>query len=232
MPNGIFFQIPLITPGQVSAIISALDPSKVIGIDGLGPRILKTIGQTLSPSIAALINKSILTGKFPDKLKIAKVFPIHKSGSKSDPCNYRPISILPTISKIFERHVNRHLMSYLNKYCLIHETQSGFRQKHSCQTALVKLIDQWLACIDKGDIVGSIFIDLRKAFDLVDHKTLIRKLSTYKCSQSSLQWFISYLESRQQTVDYGHGTSRLSFIKSGVPCHKGQYWDHYCSFYS
>ena len=84
-----------------------------IGIDGLGPRILKTIGQTLSPSIAALINKSILTGKFPYKLKIAKVFPISKSGSKSDPCNYRPISILPTISKIFERHVNRHLMSYL-----------------------------------------------------------------------------------------------------------------------
>ena len=108
-------------------------------------------------------------------------------------------------------------MSYLNKYCLIHETQSGFRQKHSCQTALVKLIDQWMACIDKGDIVGSIFIDFRKAFDLVDHKTLITKLSTYKCSQSSLQWCISYLESRQQTVDYGHGTSRLSFIKSGVP---------------
>ena len=74
-----------------------------------------------------------------------------------------------------------------------------------------------MACIDKGDIVGSIFIDFRKAFDLVDHKTLIRKLSTYKCSQSSLQWFISYLESRQQTIDYGHGTSRLSFIKSGVP---------------
>ena len=117
---------------------------------------------------------------------------------------------LPTISKIFERHVNRHLMSYLNKYnFLIHETQSGFRQKHSCQTALVKLIDQWMACIGKGDIVGSIFIDFRKAFDLVDHKALIRKLSTYK-------WFISYLESRQQTIDYGHGTSRLSFIKSGV----------------
>ena len=134
---------------------------------------------------------------------------------KYDQCNYRPISILPTISKIFERHVNRHLMSYLNKNCLIHETQSGFRQKHSCQTALVKLIDQWMACIDKGDIVGSIFIDFRKAFDLVDHKTLIRKLSTYKCSQSSLQWFISYLESRQQTIDYGHGTSLLSFIKSG-----------------
>ena len=105
-------------------------------------------------------------------------------------------------------------MSYLNKYCLIHETQSRFRQKHSCQTALVELIDQWMACIDKVDIVWSIFIDFRKAFDLVDHRTLIRKLSTYKCSQSSLQWFISYLESRQQTIDYGHGMSLLSFIKN------------------
>ena len=118
---------------------------------------------------------------------------------------------LPTIFKIFERQINRHLMSYLNKYCLIHETQSGFRQKHSCQTALMKLIDQWMTCIDKVDIVGSIFIDFRKAFDLVDHKTLIRKLSTYKCSQSSPQWFTSYLKSHQQTIDYGHGTSLLSF---------------------
>lgn len=114
-------------------------------------------------------------GKFPKQLKIAKVFPIFKSGSKSDPSNYRPISILPTISKIFEKHVNKHLMGYLNKYKLIHECQSGFRQKHSCQTALVKLIDQWMACIDNGDIVGTLFIDFRKAFDMVDHSLLIKK---------------------------------------------------------
>ena len=150
---------------QVSCIISALDPSKAIGLDGLGPRVIKLFWHILSPSIAALINKSILTGIFPDQLKLAMVFPIHKNGSKSDPANYRPISILPTISKIFERHVNKHLMAYLNKYSLIHETQSGFRQKHSCQTALVKLIDQWMACIDKGDIIGSLFLDFRKAFD-------------------------------------------------------------------
>lgn len=141
-----------------------------------GQRLLKSVCQILTPSITALINKSLTTGKFPDQLKLAKVFPIFKSGSKSDPCNYRPISILPTLSKIFEKHVNKHLMAFLNKYCLIHETQSGFRQKHSCQTALVKLIDQWMACIDKGETVGSLFLDFRKAFDLVDHKILIQKL--------------------------------------------------------
>ena len=225
MPNGIFFQIPLITPGQVSAIISALDPSKAIGIDDLGPRILKTIGQTLSPSIAALINKSILTGKFPDKLKIAKVFPIHKSGSKSDPCNYRPISILPTISKSFERHVNRHLMSYLNKYCLIHETQSGFRQKHSCQTALVKLIDQWMACIGKGDIVGSIFI---KAFDLVDHKTLSSQHINVANHLSNGLSLILSPASKPSIM----AMERPVYLLLSLVCHKGQYWDHYCSFCS
>ena len=75
------------------------------------------------------------------QLKIAKVFPVFKGGDKSDPSNYRPISIIPTISKIFEKHVNKHLMAYLNKYKLLHKSQSGFRQKHSCQTALVKLVD-------------------------------------------------------------------------------------------
>ena len=111
----------------------------------------------ISTSIVSLIYKSIETGKFQNQLKIAKVFPVFKSGSKTDPSNYRPISILPTISKIFEKHVNKHLMGYLIKYRLKHKSQSGFRQKHGCQTALVKLIDEWTACIDKGDIIGTFF---------------------------------------------------------------------------
>ena len=108
------------------------------------------------------------------------------------------------------------MMAYLNKYSLIHETQSGFRQKHSCQTALVKLIDLWMACIDKGDIIGSLFLDFRKAFGLVNHNILIKKLSIYNVSNSSLQWFISYLESRQQTTDSGQAMSICSLIRSGV----------------
>ena len=171
----------------------------------------------ISPSIAALINKSLTSSHFPNQLKLAKVFPIFKNGSKSDPSNYRPISVLPTISKIFEKHVNKHLLGYLNKYKLIHECQSGFRHNHSCQTALVKLIDEWMYCIDHGDLVGTLFIDFRKAFDMVDHSLLINKLSFYRFSHKSLSWFQSYLSTRFQTIKSDHGPSEFSQLLSGVP---------------
>ena len=148
---------------------------------------------------------------------MAKIYPIHKGGTKCDPANYRPISILPTVSKIFEKHINKHLMAFLNKYKLIHANQSGFRQKHSCQTALVKLIDQWLTCIDKGDIIGTVFLDFRKAFDLVDHSILIEKLSLYKCKNNTLDLLSSYLHARKQVIEKGQSTSKPALIKSGVP---------------
>lgn len=115
-----------------------------------------------------------------------------------------------------KKHINQHLMAFLNKYQLIHINQSGFRQKQSCQTALVKLIDQWMTCIDKGDLVGTVFLDFRKAFDLVDHSILIEKLALYKCNTTSLTLLSSYLHSRKQVVDSGQGISNPAFIKSGV----------------
>ena len=105
----------------MSSFIENLDSTKATGLDVLGPRLLKIIQNIISPSIAAIINKSLTSGKFPNKLKIGKVFPMFKNGSKSGPSNYRPISILSTISKIFEKHVNKHLMGYLNKYNLTHK---------------------------------------------------------------------------------------------------------------
>ena len=115
IPENVSFKIPLITSEQVLSFINKLDPAKATGIDGLGPKIIKLAANVLSPSIAMLINKSLLTGTFPSQFKLAKVFPIHKGGDKTDPSNYRLISILPTVSKIFERHVNQHLMGFLNK---------------------------------------------------------------------------------------------------------------------
>ena len=114
IPNDTFFTIPFITPEQVKNYINKLDCSKATGLDGIGPRILKIAASAVSQSISRLINKSISTGSFPSQLKQTKVLPIFKGGTKSDPSNYRPISILPTISKIFEKHVNKHLMGYLN----------------------------------------------------------------------------------------------------------------------
>lgn len=106
--------------------------------------------------------------------------------TKADPSNYQP-----TISKSFEKQVNHHLMRFLNKLKLIHRSQSGFRQKHSCQTALVKLIDHWMKCIDQGDIIGILFVDFRKVFIVVDHGILMKKLCLYKYSPKAIQWFES-----------------------------------------
>ena len=116
-------------------------------------KMLKLASDVLLPSLLQMINISLHTGVFLCVLKGARVFPIHKCGPSEEPSNYRPISILPIVSKETEKHVTKHLFAYLNKYNLLHEAQSGFRKHHSCQTTLIKLINDWLSHIGKGNIV-------------------------------------------------------------------------------
>ena len=164
-----------------------------------------------------MINASISSGIFPDKLKLANVIPIHKGGCKEDPNNYRPISVLPTISKVFERHIANQLNDYFEETNIIDKHQSGFRKYHSCQTALIRLVDSWLSNIDAGHMIGSVFLDFKKAFDLVDHEILIHKLKLYHFSDESLQFFTSYLENRTQTVKNEGVQSKRLQVTSGVP---------------
>ena len=136
---------------------------------------------------------------------------------KTIPRNTARFLFYPPFRKKLKKHVNRHLMGFLNNHKLIHECQSGFRQKHSCDTALVRLIDQWMASIDKGDIIGTLFIDFRKAFDMVDHSLLMKKLAHYKLRNTSLSWFTSYLSTRVQCINGDDGMSEFSEMLSGVP---------------
>ena len=160
---------------------------------------------------------SIKDGIFSDDFKMEKVTPIYKKIERSDPGNYRPISILPTLSKIIEKHVASQLRDFLQTFDLLQKEQSGFRQHHSCQTALTKLTDMWLKDIDEGNLTGSVFLDFTKTFDLVDHKLLIQKLGLYHFDNCSLKWFTSYLTNRPQSVHIGDTKSESLKVISGVP---------------
>ena len=128
-------------------LVNALEPlgtKKSTGLDGLSPKILKIATRDISPTLLRMstCNLSIYTGNFPDNLKIARLIPIHKGVSKNDPSTFRPISIFSVVSKFFEKHVTKHLFAYLNGYDVLHKSQSGFRKHHSCNSALINLIDK------------------------------------------------------------------------------------------
>lgn len=150
-------------------------------------------------------------------VKEAYIIPIYKDSDREDCNNYRPISILPTISKIFEKHLSNELKEFFRKTNVLNKHQSGFRENHSCQTALIRLIDEWLKDVDNGNCIGSVFIDMKKAFDLVDHEILLYKLKLHHFSDGTLSLFHSYLSQRQQCVKLGTSFSTPLTIKSGVP---------------
>ena len=120
---------------------------------------------------------------FPSEFQKAKVIPLAKTRDHKNLNDYRPISLLSVLSKLLERHVHKHLVIYLETRDLFHPIQSGFRRKHSCNTALARLTDSWLSAINKSDLS---FFGLKKASDLIDHKILFSKLSVYLNSSNSL----------------------------------------------
>ena len=211
------FNISLISENQVFKLLNKLNSSKSAGVDTVGPRILKLAAPVISRAIAHIINTSIKQGIFPDELKKAKVSPIFKSGDKETMGNYRPISVLPTILKIFEQHIASQLNNFLNDNHLLSSYQSGFRKFHSCQSALIQLSEEWLSNMDNGCLTGITFLDFRKAFDLVDHEILLQKLECYSFDSNALTVFKSYLNNRQQSVHIGTTESKFNEIKSGVP---------------
>ena len=131
--------------------------------------------------------------------------------------NYRPISVLSLLSKPLEKHIHKHMLKHLNDNKLLHPNQSGFRENHSCQTALTNLVDQWLHNINSNKFNGVLFVDFRKAFDVISHDLLLRKLSIYGVSSSMLAFLSSYLADRHQCVYAHNRKSTLLRLKHGVP---------------
>ena len=163
------FELPLITPDKVLKILQEIPANKATGADKLGPTVLKIAAPGIASVLARLINHCIQKSNFPISWKTAKVTPVYKrQGEKSDKHNYRPISVLPILSKIYERHIYDSLYTYLSVNNLLYGLQSGFRRSHSTERALIRLVDQLLFELDQDKVSGLLCVDYSKAFDLIN----------------------------------------------------------------
>ena len=187
------------------------------GLDGLDAKILKLSAPVIAESLTYIYNLCISKNQFPKAFKAARVIPIFKSGDRSYPVNYRPISILSTVSKPLENHINKNILKHFNHFDLFHPNQSGFRANHSCHTALTNLVDQWISNINNNKITGVLIVDFAKAFDVIDHSLLLRKLKIYGFSSSALMLISSFLSERKQVVSADGFNSNLSPVNYGVP---------------
>ena len=185
--------------------------------NGMNMFILKKITKFIVHPFLHVCNISFPKGVFPDALKIARVIPLFKSGDKHVFTNYRPVSLLPQFSKILEKIFNNRLDSFIEKNCILSECQYGFRNSRSTYMALMDLIENICESIDKKKCVMAIFIDLKKAFDTIDHNILLDKLYHYGIRGISNDWIKSYLENRKQFVQYDDAISDYKEILCGVP---------------
>ncbi|RUA05525.1 MAG: hypothetical protein DSY43_04445 [Gammaproteobacteria bacterium] len=211
------FSFKTVDDQVILKLLKTIDGKKATGLDNIPCKLLKIAADIVAPSLTRVFNQSIATGVFPIDWKLARVTPIFKKGSKSDLNNYRPISVLPVVAKIFEKVIYDQLYTYLNSNNLLANCQSGFRSLHSTLTALLEATNDWSVNIDKGFLNGVIFIDLRKAFDTIDHKIIMHKLSIYGVDSSTLKWFESYLENRNQKCSVNGHLSSNSRVTCGVP---------------
>ncbi len=204
-------------PAEIKNIIINLKSNTASGLDQVPVSVLKSVVDIISPILSCLINHSINSCSFPDALKSAKITPVFKSGDKTKIINYRPISLLSTFSKIYEKVFSNRLLDYINVKNILHDNQFGFRKNRSTQLALISFVDIVSAALENQDYVVSIFIDLSKAFDTIDHTILLRKLHNYGIRGVSFDYLKSYLTDRTQCVDIDGTLSNLNKITCGVP---------------
>ena len=210
-------QFTNVNDAEIQNIIQNLPSKTSCGFDNLSLKIIKTIkGDLLSP-LTIIINQMLNTGIFPEKLKIAKIKPIFKKGENTCFTNYRPISLLPAISKIFERVIYNQLTEYFQNNKLFFSSQYGFRKEHSTELACIEIVDRIIMSLDENETPINIYLDLSKAFDTLDHNILLSKLRYYGIKYTEYNLFKSYLSNRKQYVEFEGELSQLKEIKTGVP---------------
>ena len=202
---------------EIIKVTLSLNSSKSYSHDEISTSLLKQIISTIALPLSYIFNLSFSSGIFPNSLKIAKVIPVHKKDDPLKVSNYRPISILPSISKVIERLVYNRLYTFLTLHNLLNPNQYGFRKNHSTDLALIHLYDKITNSMTCKEHIVSIFMDLRRAFDALDHNILLHKLKIYGVRGIALSWFKDYLTNRHQYVAFNSHNSNSLPIQCGVP---------------
>ena len=202
---------------QVRLLCRDIKTCKSSGIDGVSTRVFKDAFRVLVPQLVFLFNLSFELGKFPDKWKSATIIPLYKGGDKTDVSNYRPVSLLPLPGKLIEKVVHAKMSKFLEQHSILTEKQGGFREGFSTSKSVAELTDRIFEDINKGYTSLAVFVDLRKAFDKVDHGILLKKLHCYGFRGKILDWCGNYLSDRsQRTLANGYLSDRNK-VSCGVP---------------
>ena len=214
-PNSLF--LDPVTILEVSNCLAKLKSSSAAGHDDLKPDIMQSVSELISCPLAHIMNTIFQSCSIPSDFKFAVVTPIHKGGDTAVFHNYRPISVLPVFSKVFERILHNRLYNFFQSYSVLCDQQFGFRKGYSTDMALLTAVDQITASLDTGHNVVGLFLDLRKAFDTVDFEILLRKLSFYGVRGNPLSLCRNYLSGRSQSVLYAGVRSDVLPVTCGVP---------------
>lgn len=202
---------------EVEKVITSMPSDKAPGIDKISIRVIKHSLPAILPSVTSIINESLASNTFPTQWKTAEVIPVLKEGDHEKPNNYRPISLLPALSKVCERIALNQLMPYLEENDRLSVHQSGNKKWHSTETSLIYTSDRILTAIDQKKTSAVVLLDMSKAFDSVNHDILVNKLQDIGLSPSTIQWFRSYLSYRYQAVRINTALSEPLLMRYGVP---------------
>ena len=207
----------LCSEDEVFDLLATLDVSKSTGPDGISARMLKFTATSITPSVTKLFNQSIIQARVPSLWKKSVIVPVPKTSDVTTPTNYRPISLLPIISKLLERHIYLLILHHLQANDILTTSQWGFLEGRSTVTALIKCSDDWLKSLEDGNDTCAIFFDYRKAFDSVPHRPLIVKLRSLGVDDCIVNWVKNYLAERCQVVAVDGVESDPLPVLSGVP---------------
>ena len=219
LPPHVGFSIPEPSRHEILCYLRDLKTNASTGLDDISATTIRTSMHALVEPLHHILCNSFKQSQFPDGWKHARVTPIPKDKFTTNPVweNLRPISVLKIMSKISEKHVSKHVTHFFESNNLFHHLQSGSRKRHSCETALLHLVDICYKNLSEKNKSSLIFTDFSKAFDLINHEILLEKLKLYRFDIKTINWFRSYLYNRKQTVKVNGVFSDLADVNTGVP---------------